>query len=398
MNKLTITDYPSPMHNSDIRVAIVHDWLIGGGAEKVVLELHRMFPDAPIYTSYATDEWRSKLDNKVVTGYLQHFGRLRKFMVLPRMWWFSHLDLSGYDLIISSSGNGEAFAVRKNYRPLRSRLKSMGNGNRKMENKPKHSVHINYCHTPTHYYWRHYDKYYKSPGFGIFDPLARLGLKLLVGPLRKWDYKAAQRADHVLANSTHIQSDIKQYYGRESQVLFPPVDTTAFAVINSEEKRGFITHGRLAPMKHVDIIVAAANRLNRPLTVIGLGPMYDKLKQMAQSNVRLLGFVDDAQLKSELAYAEGFVFASYEDFGIAPIEAMAAGLPVVAYKAGGALDYVKPGVTGEFFDEQTPESLEAVLSAFDSGKYNSNDIKAAAESFSIEQFHHRLRKIISELI
>ena len=116
MNNSTINNQVSSSSNhAQLRVAIVHDWLVGGGAEKVVLELHKMFPDAPIYTSYATDEWRLRLDDKVITGWLQHFGKFRKVFILPRIWWFTHLDLSNFDLIISSSGNGEAFAVRKNY-------------------------------------------------------------------------------------------------------------------------------------------------------------------------------------------------------------------------------------------------------------------------------------------
>ena len=218
------------MHNGKpLRVCIVHDWLVGGGAEKVVLELHHLFPDAPIYTSYSTNEWRDKLDNKVVTGWLQYFGKLRKFMVLPRIWWFAHLDLSNYDLIISSSGNGEAFAVRKNYRPLYKRLLSPITHQPSPIINANSKIHINYCHSPTHYYWRHYDQYMREPGFGVFNPLVRLALKLLLTPLRRWDYKAAQRADIMIANSTHIQADIKRYYNRDSTVIFPPVDTERFS-------------------------------------------------------------------------------------------------------------------------------------------------------------------------
>ena len=151
-----------------LKVAIVHDWLVGGGAERVVFELHNMFPEAPIYTSYCSDEWRAKLDGKVVTGWLQHFGKFRKFLPVLRIWWFTHLKFSGYDLVISSSG-AEAKGIRV----------------------PKNVVHVNYCHAPTHYYWSRYDEYVAHPGFGIFDPLARVGLKLLVGPLRRWDFRAA---------------------------------------------------------------------------------------------------------------------------------------------------------------------------------------------------------------
>lgn len=155
--------------SSSLKVAIVHDWLVGGGAELVVQEMHRMFPEAPIYTSYCSDEWRQKLDGKVVTGWLQRwpFSKLRKYLPLLRIWWFTHLDLSEYDLVISSSGNGEAKGVRV----------------------PSTTTHICYCHTPTHFYWRHYDQYLRHPGFGICNPLARLGLRLLVGPLRRWDRK-----------------------------------------------------------------------------------------------------------------------------------------------------------------------------------------------------------------
>ncbi len=381
----------------DLRVAIVHDWLVGGGAEKVVEQLHIMFPDAPIYTSYATDDWRKRLDDKVVTGWLQHFGKLRKFMVLGRIWWFQHIDLSGYDVIISTSGNGEAFAVRKDYIPLKKRLARTLHPP-STTSQLLSPIHINYCHTPTHYYWRHYDAYMARPGFGVFDPLARLGLRLLVGPLRKWDYRAAQRADVVLANSTHIQADIKQYYDRDSIVVFPPVDTDRFLSASSDQKHGFVTGGRLAPMKRTDIIIAAANQLHLPLSVIGTGPEYDKLARMAGPTVNMLGFVPDAELPQHFANANAFIFASYEDFGIAPIEAMAAGTPVIAYTQGGALDYVIPGQTGMFFDQQTTESLVQALQAFKPQEYNSGDIKTAAQAFSVNTFQESMRRVINKVL
>lgn len=359
-----------------LRVAIVHDWLVGGGAEKVVEQLHIMYPDAPIYTSYATDEWRKRLDNKVVTGWLQHFGRLRKFLALGRIWWFQGLKLDGYDLVISSSGNGEAFAVKTG----------------------PNTLHVNYCHSPTHYYWRHYDTYMERPGFGIFDPIARLGLRLLVGPLRKWDYKAAQRADVIVANSSHIQADIKQYYSRESTVVFPPIDTDKISVTKSQKRQGFVTSGRLAPAKHVDVIVDAATSLNLPLTVIGKGPAYDDLVRRAGPTVQLLGFVDDSDLYNTWASAEAFIFASYDDFGMSPVEAMAAGTPVIAYRAGGSLDYVTPGVTGEFFDEQSAQSLIPILQSFNSSKYNSDDIKNHSQRFSVVNFRKNMQKIIDGLV
>lgn len=363
---------------SELKVAIVHDWLVGGGAERVVNELHQMFPDAPIYTSYATNEWRRRLDDKVVTGYLQRwpFSALRKFLPILRIWWFTSLDFTGYDLVISSSGNGEAKGVRT----------------------PKETKHVCYCHTPTHFYWRHYAQYMKRPGFGLFDPLARLGLRLLVGPLRRWDLRAARRPDYILANSTHIQADIKRYYGRESSVIYPPIDVERFSAANSTKREGFVTAGRQATMKHTGIIVEACSQLGVPLTVIGRGPDHQNLVRLAGPTVTFLTNVTDAEMANQLASAEAFLFASFEDFGITPVEAMAAGTPVIAYAAGGALDYVLPGKTGEFFKEQTTASLVDCLKNFDSSNYAADDIKKAAHRFGKDVFVKSMSKEIVRIL
>jgi len=362
--------------HTKLRVAIVHDWLIGGGAERVVQALHEMYPDAPIYTSYCTDEWRQRLDNKVVTGFLQRgpFPKMRKFVGPLRIWWFSHLDLSAYDLVISSSGNGEAFGVH------------VPNG-----------THVCYCHTPTHYYWRYYDQYLRRPGFGLFDPLARFGLRLLVGPLRRWDYRAAQRVHHFIANSTHIQNDIKQYYGRNAVVIHPPVDVERFEKATAFERRGFVTVGRLVPAKHVDIIVQACTQLNVPLTVIGKGPEYDALKHMAGPTVTMAGFIPDDDIPLCMAGAEAFIFASQDDFGITPVEAMAAGTPIIAYKAGGALDYVVEDKTGVFFNEQTTDALVAALQSFTRKQLTSNDMQQTAKAFSPKIFKQKMQQFIDTL-
>jgi len=361
---------------SQLKVAIVHDWLISGGAEKVVLELHHMFPDAPVYTSYCTDELRETFDNKVVTGWLQYFGKLRKFLIIPRIWWFSRLKLDDYDLVISSSGNGEAFGVKTG----------------------PNTLHVNYCHTPTHYYWRHYDLYMKQPGFGVFNPLVRLGLWLLVKPLRKWDYKAAQRADLIIANSTHIQSDIKTYYGRDSVVVFPPIDTAQFLDTPSTDRTGFLVLGRQVPQKRQDLAVQACTELNVPLLVAGNGPENARLQKLAGPSVTFDTNVPDETREQYMANCQAFIFTGEDDFGITPVEAMASGTPVIAYKAGGALDYIVPGQTGEFFSEQTVESLKVALQNFDSSKYNSNDIKTAAQRFSIAEFHKNLRSVLQKAV
>ncbi|HSX23890.1 MAG TPA: glycosyltransferase [Candidatus Saccharimonadales bacterium] len=358
-----------------MKVAIVHDWLIGGGAERVVYELHQLFPDAPIYTSYATDEWRDKLDGKVVTGYLQHFPRLRKYLPVLRAHWFSHLNLDSYDLIISSSG-AEAKGV--------------------CVKKP--AVHINYCHAPTHYYWDRYDDYLKSPGFPLgLNWLGRFGLKLLVGPMRRWDYKAAQRPDFMIANSTHTKAKIKQYYGRDSVVIHPPVDTARFAHTTNQQRAGFVTAGRQTPYKRIDLAVAACTELSLPLTVIGDGPDHHKLVTMAGPTIRFITDASDGQVAEHLAAAKAFVFPGVDDFGITAVEALAAGTPVIAYKGGGALDYVTEGKTGMFFDEQSAECLASCLKNFKSSAFDSGIIKQQAEMFSVHNFPMNIEHFIKSL-
>jgi len=359
-------------------VAIVHDWLYGGGAERVVYELHKLYPDAPIYTSYCSDEWRKKLGGKVVTGFLQRwpFSRLRKFLPVLRMWWFSRLDFSGYDLVISSSGNGEAFGIKT----------------------PEGAVHINYCHTPTHFYWRHYELYLKRPGFGVFDPLARLGLRLLIGPLRRWDWRAAQRADYIIANSTHIQRDIKKYYGRDSVVIHPPVDIARFAVPEPDKREGFVVAGRQVPQKRFDLAVAACTKLGLPLKVLGKGPEHARLVAMAGPTVSFLEHVTDSDMPRLLASSQAFIFPAEDDFGIMPVEAMAVGAPVIAFKAGGALDYVQENKTGIFFTEQTADSLARALQAFNPKIFDRDDSRRAAQAFSPEVFQKSIKSFVQSAL
>ncbi len=357
------------------RVALVHDWLYGGGAEQVVLQLHRLFPDAPIYTSYCTDEWRQKLDNKVITGYLQRwpFRNLRKFLPILRQRWFRKLDLSDYDIVLSSSGNGEAKFINVN----------------------KPAVHICYSHTPTHFYWRHYDQYLKDPGVRP-KWLARLGLRLLIKPLRQRDYEAAQKVDYFIANSNHIKDDIKQYYNRDSVVIHPPVDIKRLTVAPAKKRQGFITLGRQTPYKKTDIIIEACNGLNLPLTVSGQGPEHERLLKIGGPTVDFQ-YLSDQEMAQRLSAAEAFIFAAHEDFGIAPVEAMAAGTPVIAYKAGGALDYVVPGLSGEFFDKQSVKSLTSVLQQFDTNQYDAEKIQHHATMFSNEVFATKIMTFLKDL-
>lgn len=362
-----------------MKVAIVCDWLTGlGGAERVVLELHHLFPDAPIYTSqYDPDkiDWFKSAD--VRTGWLQRFpAGLKKFLPVLRAYYFSHLDLSDYDLVISENFGAESKAVR-----LGSKTK-----------------HLCICNAPTHYYWSRYEEYIKHPGFGAFNWLARLGLQLLIEPMRRWDYKAAQKPTKLVAISTHIQKEIKKYYGRDSIVIHPPVDVERFNQITSSERRGFVISGRQTPYKRIDLAVATCSELGLPLTVIGNGPDHQKLIKKAGSTINFVTAASDDQVASYLASAEAFIFPNLDDFGIAAVEAMAAGTPVIAYKAGGALDYVIPGTNGMFFEQQTVDALAQTLKAFKAADYHSDDIKQSVQKFSQDAFRKNMQKEVANVI
>ncbi len=363
-----------------MKVAIVHDWFVGGGAERVVYELHKLYPQAPIYTAYCSPQWRQRLsDTKVITSYMQRwpFSKLRKFLPPLRALWFSRLDLSGYDLVISSSG-AEAKGVKV---------------------KPP-AVHINYCHAPTHYYWSRYDDYMKNPGFGGLDPLARLGLKLLVGPMRRWDYKAAQRPHHMIANSNYIKQQIKKYYGRDAAVIHPPVDIERFKILDksSSARGGFLIAGRQTPYKRFDLAVITCTQLSLPLTVIGNGPDHKKLVGLAGPTITFLVDLSDQEVVKHFQSAEAFIFPGIDDFGIVAVEALAAGTPVIAYQAGGALDYLEPGQNGEFFAKQTTGSLAQALENFLSEKFQPPEVAKSAARFSADKFRGSISNYINSIL
>jgi len=357
-----------------MKVAIVCDWLIGiGGAERVVLELHKLYPHAPIFTSQyspADIPWFGDAD--VRTTWLQKLPRgLRKFSPVLRAWTFSHLDLSDYDLVLSSSG-AEAKAVKVS----------------------KTALHICFCHAPTHYYWSRYNEYLAHPGFGIFDPLARFGLSLLAGPMRRWDKRAAQKPNYLVTNSEFTKQQIKKYYGRDATVIHPPVDVERFETRTKTERKGFLIAGRQTPYKRFDLAVSAATKEKLPLIVIGNGPENARLRKIAGPTVSFLDNVTDNDMPFYFQAAEAFLFPGLDDFGIVAVEALAAGTPVLAFRGGGALDYVKQGQTGLFFDEQTADSLAKVLRQFAKSKFDSNKIAKSALAFDQATFDEKMKSFI----
>ncbi len=368
------------MSSKRLKVAIVCDWLVGiGGAERVVLELHKLYPDAPIYTSqYDPSKIDWFLDADVRTTWLQKLPkRFKKFLPLLRAWTFSRLDLSDYDLVISSSG-AEAKGVKTG----------------------PNTTHICYMHAPTHYYWIRSEEYMKRPGFprGL-NWLAKLGLRLLIDPLKRWDYMAAKRPDYIVTNSTHTQAMIKRYYKRDASVVYPPVETDRFKLPAKPPLRhGFVVAGRQTPYKRIDLAVAACMELKVPLIVIGNGPEHKRLEKMAGRNVTFLTSVNDHDMVEHFQSALGFIFPGMEDFGIVAVEALAAGTPVIAFKKGGSLDYVIDGKTGLFFDKQTVKSLMPALENALTKSFKYEAIAEHASQFSVSSFTNNIQGFVKDCL
>lgn len=408
-----------------MRVAIVCDWLTSvGGAERVLKAITEMFPDAPIFTSQYNEkkiDWFK--DSEVHVGWLQIFPTcFRRFLGPLRQYYFNRLDLSGYDLIISVTG-AEAKSVKK--------------GN---------ALHICYCHVPTQYYWGMSDDYFKNPGFGVLNPLVRLSLKLLLKPLKAADFAAAQRPDEFISISTYSAEEIKRAYGRESTIIFPPVAVEKFSTrelstskkdtknqknqikkpeqeksenntkttksqkisaktlsspsVDVRGRYGFVTTSRQVTWKRLDLAIKACLALKLPLTIIGSGPEHKNLVRLAKKS-RLIKFVpqtDQTGLKSYLEKAEGYIFPSLEPFGIAPVEALACGCPVIAYGRGGALDYVIDGENGVLFGKQSVNSLRQALKRFKKLSFDEEKIRRSAIPFSEKFFKQKLAKYISSKV
>ena len=378
-----------------MKVALVCDWLTNvGGAEKVLLRIHQLYPEAPIYTSKYDPkgiDWFKDAD--VRTGWLQHFpSKMRRVLGPLRQWYFSHLDLSDYDLIISVTG-AEAKAVKSG-----KRLHEAGKKNVKCPN----GLHISYCHVPTQYYWQMYDDYVENPGFGVLNPFVRFFFKLMVRPLRKADLKAAQNPDYFVTISGYAKDAIKKYYGREAVVVHPGVETKDFRRKSGGKpvENFYVVTSRQVNWKRLDLAVQACLMAQRHLVVIGEGPEHKKLVKMAEGSdlVKFLPLMKKKELAAYLAKAKGYLFPSLEPFGIAPVEALAAGCPVIAYGVGGARDYVKDGKNGVLFEPQSAKALAEAILKFEKKKFDREKIPKTVDSFGVGRFDKELLKFVKEKV
>ncbi len=356
-----------------MKLAIVVSWLNQyGGAERVLEVLHEMYPDAPIFTSI---HWPEALPEEYHSWDIR-VSALNKLPLIKRRHQlflplyplaFEGFDLAEYDVVLSVPSAFAHGVVT-----------------------PPETVHICYCLTPARFLWN-YHAYVEREGIGR---VARWFLPPFLTALRLWDRAAADRVDHFVAISRVVQERIATYYRRDAEIIYPPVSTSAFSPC---EERGdyFLIVSRLVPYKRVDLAVRAFGELGLPLYIIGGGRDAPTLQAMAGPNIRFLGRVSDAEMREYMAGCRALIFPGEEDFGLTPLEAMAAGRPVIAYAGGGAMETVIEGVTGEFFHAQTAGSLVEAVRDFDERRYDSSVLCRHAERFSRQVFEQRLGDFVA---
>ncbi|MCY4062956.1 MAG: glycosyltransferase [Chloroflexi bacterium] len=357
-----------------MKIALVHDWLNQvGGAEDVLDALVRQYPASPVYTSifdkrrmpahYQAWDIRTLWTDRLPAMHRRHQAYLPLY---PLAW--NNLKVDRFDVILS---NKSGFCHGLRFSP--------------------ESLHICYCLTPTRYVWQ-LDNYLEGEALSAS---AKWLLRPLMSVLKRWDYAAAQRVSHFIAISSAVQERISRFYGRTSTVIFPPVETARFEAMASEAVEDyFLIVSRLIPYKRIDLAIQAAGALGLKLKIAGAGRDRERLRALAGHNVEFLGFVPEAELPSLMARSKALILPGLEDFGITPVQAQAAGRPVIAFGGGGALDTVIPGVTGEHFSDLTVDSLKEVWRNFDERAYNSQEIRAHASRFDTSVFLGRINAFV----
>ncbi len=371
-----------------MKIAIVHDFMVNaGGAERVLKVLSEMYPEAPIYTLLYDKEKMGEIfaAKDVRVSYLDKLPKFLKqnyrwllpfFPVIPETF-----DLREFDLVISSSGAWSKGIVTK-----------------------LHTTHVAYLHSPMRFVWDYNELYLKEK-----KKNPSIFIRFVLNYLRIWDKLAADRPDFLIANSRYTQKRIAKYYRRESKIIFPPVEKLPIANQQSSlEKKAdqlpiadyFLVVSRLSAYKKVALVVEAFNKLGLPLVVIGTGEQEKYLKKIAKENIKILGWKNDEVVERYLQDATAFIFPAEDDFGIAPIEAMSAGIPVLAYRKGGAMETIEEGVTGEFFDAQTPEVLADGVRRLmlNRNSYDKEKIKSHASQFSKERFKQEFSEYVNGVI
>lgn len=358
-----------------MKVALVHDHLAqDGGAENVLRAFSEIWPDAPIHVAVHDPEQANPFfrNREIKTSFIQNMPLgVRKYQ-----WYFPFMpsavesfNFSDYDVVLVSSSS---FAKGVLTTP--------------------DVLHITYCHTPTRFLWSDTHSYIEELNV---NKLVKMALPVMLSRVRVWDRLAAERTNHYIANSREIQQRIMNYYNRDSDVIYPPVDLSDFRVAPKEEIGDyFLAGGRLVPYKRFDLLIDAFNALGKPLKIFGDGPALDDLKKRARPNIEFLGRVSDEQLKELFSKCAAFLNPQYEDFGITMIEAMAAGRPVIAYARGGAREIVDHGTTGILIEYQTWEDFAEKLIGFDKYAFDPQVIREKALTFDVNRFKNSIRQFV----
>src|SRR3989338_9544027 len=368
-----------------MNIALIHDHLNQiGGAEKVLKSFTEMYPKAPLYTLLYDPSLAKKFftDVKIIGSFLKNNRLARRYFkwFLPFMpTAVESFNLKGYDVVLSDSSAFSKGVITDT-----------------------NAVHICYCHTPTRYLWSDSWEYIvelqSAKSYNSLKSAQNMCLKkflpLLLTYLRIWDYHTAERVDHFIANSNFVANRIKKFYHRDSVVIYPPVETDAYKLV-PEKKNYFVVMSRLRPYKRVDLVIEAFNEMRLPLKIIGGGWEIKYLKKKANANIEFLGETVDTEKKNEiLGSARALIHPQEEDFGIAAVEAMSCGTPVIAYGKGGALETVVSGVTGAFFEDQTWECLANAVVHFKDKEYDYAAIKRHAEKFGAARFKKEIGEFV----
>jgi glycosyltransferase involved in cell wall biosynthesis len=359
-----------------MKIAFVHDFLLRlGGAERVLKVLMDMYPEAPVYTLLYDKKKCGEVfpAERVKTSSLQKWPRflpgMHKFMFPFMPGAIEQFDLGEYDVVVSSSG-AYSHGVITNL----------------------DTTHICYYHSPMRYAWDYTHKYLKEQNLGGIGEFLASGM---LHKVRIWDFLAADRVDVPLANSETVAGRIRKYYRQEAEVVHPPVDVSRFEP-HAKHEGYFLIVSALTPYKRIDLAVELFNKLGKRLVIIGDGKDRARLERMAASNIDFLGFKPDEVVKEYFENCRAFIFPGEEDFGIAPIEAMACGKPVLAFRKGGLLETMIEGKTGQFFDEQTASSMEDGLTQLliNEKDYEPEEIAKHAQKFSTENFKKKMKSLI----
>ena len=356
-----------------MKIAIVHDYLNQyGGAERVLEKLHALFPEAPIYTSiyapgimppeYGKWDIRTSFMQRF-PGVMRHHQAFLPFFPLA----FESFDLSEYEVVLSNSSAWSKGVIT-----------------------PPTTRHLCYCLTPMRWVWN-YREYVRRERFGA---AIRLVLPLIMNWLRLWDRVTADGVDAFSTISRTVAARVAKYYRRDSTVIYPPVDSGDFTPCDAPEDY-FLVVSRLIPYKRIDLVVDAFNRLGLPLLIVGDGRVRPALQARAKPNIRFLGKIGDDEVRRCYSRCRAFIFPGEEDFGITPVEAQASGRPVIAYGAGGALDTVVDGVTGEHFFPQTADALAEAVASFDPARFDPIAVRRNAERFDTASFNEKLMQFVT---